>query len=49
MRGNAVYQPGQVLFSLQRQSGRIVTHWQAYPLPDERPHKPTVAFVRSRS
>ena len=47
LRGNAVYQPGDVLFSLERRGGQIVTHWQAYPLPDDTPHKPAVNFVRS--
>ncbi len=48
LRGNAVYQPGDVLFSLERRGAQVVTHWQAYPLPDDAPHKPAVDFVRSR-
>ena len=47
LRGNAVYQPGDILFSLERRGGQVVTHWQAYPLPDDTPHKPVVNFVRS--
>ena len=48
MRGNAVYQPGDILFSLERHDGHVLTHWQAYPLPDDAPHKPAVNFIRGR-
>lgn len=46
LRGNAVYQVGQTLFTLQRSGARILTDWRAYTLPDEAPHSKGVYFHR---
>lgn len=44
--GNAVYSVGDRLFTLERRGARVLTRWQGYPLPDERPHPPAVYFTR---
>jgi hypothetical protein len=44
--GNAVYSPGDPLFSLEKAGGKILTHWKGYPLPDEKPHPKGVYFTR---
>jgi hypothetical protein len=43
-RGNAVYQPGDPLFTLIARKGQILTAWKGYPLPDEKPHTLGVYF-----
>lgn len=47
-RGNSVYSAGDTLFDLERRGGRLVTRWEGYPLPDDRPHAPAVNFVEVR-
>lgn len=42
--GNAVYSVGDLLFSLQRKDGKILTRWKGYPLPDDKPHPIGVYF-----
>jgi len=46
--GNAVYSAGDLLFSLQRKDGKIVTRWKGYPLPDDKPH-PIGVYFENRS
>ena len=48
LRGNAVYSVGDTLFALEKKGGEIVTHWEGYPLPDDKPHRPTIDFRRVR-
>ena len=47
-RGNNVYSVGDTLLSLEKQGGRTLTHWQAYPLPDDKPRPPEIDFVQAR-
>lgn len=46
--GNAEYRVGQTLFTMRRRSGRVVTAWKAFTLPDDASHPPGVYFVRRR-
>ena len=47
-RGNSPYQVGESLFFLRLQGQRLLTHWDSYTLPDEKPHPLGVYFKRIR-
>ena len=47
-RGNALYRLGESFFRLKRQGHKLLTHWDSYTLPDERPHPIGEYFKRAQ-